>query len=76
MASLEAEAMVVAEVITMDAVMVGPIIEAVTTTNTISIMVMMMSTRQINMAHLAHYAVVITIPPNIVLRESMISMTP
>ena len=75
MASLKAEAVVVAEVITMDAVMVGPIIEAITTTNTISIMVMMMSTRQINMAHHVHYVVTITTPPNIVLRENMISIT-
>ena len=74
MANLEAEAMVVAEVITMDAVAVGPIIEVTTTTNTISIMVIMMSTRQINMAHHVHYVVVITIPLNIVLRENMISM--
>ena len=44
MANLEGEAMVVVEVITMDVVAVGPIIEAITTTNTISIMVMMMST--------------------------------
>ena len=50
MANLEAEAMVMAEVITIDAVVVGPIIKVTTTTNTISIMVMMMSTRQINMA--------------------------
>ena len=75
MANLEAEAMVMAEVITMDTVMVGPIIEVITTTNTISIMVMMMSTRQINMAHHVHYVVAITTPPNIVLRENMISMT-
>ena len=47
MDNLEAEAVVVAEVITVDTVAVGPIIEA-TTTNTISIMVVMMSTRQIN----------------------------
>ena len=75
MANLEAEAMVVAEVITMDVVMVGLIIEAITTTNTISIMVMMMSTRQINMAHHIHYVVAITTPPNIALRENMILMT-
>ena len=74
MVNLEAEAMVVAEVITVDAVMVGPIIEVTPTTNTISIMVMMMSTRQINMAHHVHYVVVITTPLNIVLRENMISM--
>ena len=74
MANLEAESMVMAEVITMDTVMVGPIIKATTTTNTISIMVMMMSTRQINVAHHVHYAVDILTPPNIVLRENMISM--
>ena len=74
MVNLEAEAMVVAEVITMDAVMVGPIIEVTPTTNTISIMVMMMSTRQINMAHHVHYVLVITTPLNIVLRENMILM--
>ena len=75
MANLEAEAMVVAEVITVDAVTVGPIIEVTTTTNTISIMAMMMNTRQINMACHVHYKVVITTPLNIVLRENMISMT-
>ena len=74
MANSEAEAVVKAEVITMDAVAVGPTIEATTTTNTISIMVMMMSTRQINMAHHVHYVVDIITPPNIVLRENMISM--
>ena len=75
MANLEAEAMVMAEVITVDAVLVGPVIEAITATNTISIMVMMMSTRQINMAHHVHHAVAITTPQDIVLRENMISMT-
>ena len=75
MANLEAEAVVVAEVITTDAVMVGPIIEAITTTSTISIMVMMMGTRQINMIHHVYYAVAIITPPNIVLRENMILMT-
>ena len=74
MVNSEAEAVVMPEVITMDTAMVGPIIEATTTTNTISIMVMMMSTRQINMAHHVHYAVDIITPPNIVLRENMISM--
>ena len=75
MANPEAEAVVMAEVITVGAVMVGPIIEAITTTNTVSIMVMMMSTRLINMVHHVHYAVAITTPPNTVLRENMISMT-
>ena len=58
MANLEAKAMVMAKVITMDAVMVGPIIKVTLTTNPISIMVMMMSTRQINMVHHVHYAVI------------------
>ena len=40
MANSEAEAVVMVEVITVDTVSVGPIIEATTTTNTISIMVM------------------------------------
>ena len=40
MVNLEAEAVVMAEVITVDAVMVGPIIEVTLTVNTISIMVM------------------------------------
>ena len=74
MANSEAEAMVMAEVITMNTVVVGPIIEATPTTNTISIMVKMMSTRQINMAHHVRYAVDIITPQNIVLRENMISM--
>ena len=74
MANLEAEAVVVAEVITTDIVTVGLIIEAITIINTISIMVMMMSTRWINMAHHVHYAVAIITPPNIVLKENMILM--
>ena len=74
MANLEAESVVMAEVITTDVVMAGLIIETITTINTISIMVMMMITSLINMAHHVHYVVVIIIPPNIVLRESMILM--
>ena len=74
MANLEAEAMVMAEVITADVVMAGLIIKAITTINTISIMVMMMITSLINMAHHVHYVVAIIIPPKIVLRESMILM--
>ena len=74
MANLEAEAMVMAEVITVAVVMVGPIIEVMLTTNIISIMVMMMSTRQTNIVHHVHYVVVITTPLNIVLRENTISM--
>ena len=72
MANLEAEAMVMVEVITMDAVVADLIIEAITTIHTISIMVMMMTTSWINMAHHVHYVVAIIIPPNIVLRENMI----
>ena len=48
MANLEAEAMVVAEVITVAVITAGQIIEVILTTNTISITVMMMSTRQTN----------------------------
>ena len=75
MANLEAEAVVMAEVITADVVTAGLIIKAITTVNTISIMVMMMSTRQINMSHHVHYVVAIITPSNIVLRESMTLMT-
>ena len=74
MANLGAEAMVMVEVITMDAVTAGLIIEAITTINIISIMVMMMTTSLINMAHHVHYVVAIIIPPNIILRENMILM--
>ena len=75
MANLEAEAVVMVEVIIMDAVMAGLIIEAITTINTISIMVMMMNISPINMVHHVHYVVAIIIPPNIVLRENMILTT-
>ena len=75
MAILEAEAMVVVEVITTDVVTAGLIIEAITIINTISIMVMMMTTSLINMVHHVHNVVAITTPPNIVLRENMILMT-
>ena len=74
MTNFEAEAVVVPEVITMAVVTVGPITEVILTTNTISIMVMMMSTRQTNMVHHVHYVVVITTLLNIVLRENTISM--
>ena len=71
MANLEAED---AEVITMAVVMAGPIIKVILTTNTISIMVMMMSTRQTNIVHHVHYVVAIITSLNIVSRENMISM--
>ena len=74
--NLEAEGVVMVEVITTDVVVAGLIIEAITTINTFSIMVMMMITRLINMVHHMHYVVAIIIPPNIVLRESMILMIP
>ena len=74
MANSGVEAVVVAEVITLDVAMVGLIIKVIPTTNIISIMVMMMNTRQINMAHHVLYVVVTTTPLNIVLRENMISM--
>ena len=74
MANLEAEAMVMTEVITVDTVMAGPIIEVTITSNAISIMVVIMSTRLINLAHLVHYVVAIITPLNIVLGENMISM--
>ena len=62
-ANLETEAVVMAEVITMDTVTAGLIIEAITTINTISIMVMMMITSLINMVYHVHYVVGIIIPP-------------
>ena len=71
MANLEAESVVMVELITMDAVMAGLIIEVITTTNTISIMVMIMTTSLNNMAHHVHYVVATITPPNIVLRENM-----
>ena len=73
MVNLEAEAVAVAEAITTVVVAVGPIIKAMLIINIISIMVMMMSTRQINMVHHVLYAVAIIILPNIVLKGSMTS---
>ena len=74
MVNLEAEAVAVAEAITMVVVAVGPIIEAMLITNIISIMFMMMSTRRINTVHHVLYAVAIITLPNIVLKDSTISM--
>ena len=71
MANLEAEAMVMVELITVDVVMAGLIIEVITTTNTISIMVMIMTTSLSNMAHHVHYVVATITPSNIVLRENI-----
>ena len=74
MAIPEVEAMAKAEAIITAVVMVGPFTEVMLTINTISIMVMMMSTRQSNMVHHVHYAVAIITLPNIASRESMKSM--
>ena len=73
--NLEAEAMAKAEAIITAMVMVGPIIEAMLVINIISIMAMMMSTRQTNKVHHVLYAVAIITLPNIVLKGSMASMT-
>ena len=70
MAILEAEGMVMVEVITVDVVMAGLIIEVITTINTISIIVMIMTISLSNMAHQVHYVVATITPPNIVLREN------
>ena len=72
--NVEAETVVEAEAIIMVMVTVGPVIKAIRIINTISIMVMMMSTRQINMVHHVLSAVAIITLPNIVLKESMTSM--
>ena len=74
MANLEVEAMAEAEVITVAMVTTSSIIKVILTTNTISIMVMMMSTRQINMVHHVHYVVAIITLLNIALRENVISI--
>ena len=73
--NLEAEAMAKAETITIAVVVVGLIIEAMLIIDIISIMVMMMSTRQTNTFHHVLYAVAIITLPNIVLKGSMTSMT-
>ena len=75
MDNLEAEAVAKAEAVIMAVVVAGTIIKVMLITNTISIMVMMMSTRQINMVHDVHYAVATIILLNIALRENMILMT-
>ena len=57
-----------AEAITAAVVTVGLIIEAMLIINIISIMVMMMSTRQTNMGHHVLYVAAIITLPNIVLK--------
>ena len=74
MDNLEAEAVAKAEAITTAMVVVGLIIEAMLIINIISIMVMMMSTRQTNTVHHVLYAVAIITLPNTVLKGSMTSM--
>ena len=74
MDNLEVEVMAEAEAITAAMVMVDLIIEAMLTINIISIMVMMMSTRQTNMVHHVLYVVATITLPNIVLKGSMTSM--
>ena len=74
MDNLEVEAMAEAEAIIAAMVMVGLIIEAMVIINIISIMVMMMSTRQTNTVHHVHYVVAIITLPNIALKGSMTSM--
>ena len=73
-ANLEVEAMSKVEAIIAAVVLAGLIIEVMLTINTISIIVMIMSTRQINMVHHVPYVVATITPLNIVSRESMISM--
>ena len=72
MVNQEAKAVAVAEAITMVMVTVGQIIEAMLIINIISIMLMMI--RRINTVHHALYVVAMITLPNIVLKESMISM--
>ena len=74
MDNLEAEAMAKAEAVIMAVVAVGPFIKVILITNTITIMVMMMITRQINMVHHMHYVVATIILLNIALRENMTLM--
>ena len=73
-AILEVETVAESEAIIMAMVAVGPIIEVLLAINTISIMVMQMSTRQSNMVHHVHYVMAIITLPNIASRESMTSM--
>ena len=73
MDNLEVEAVAKAEAIIAAVVTVGLIIEAMLIINIISIMVMMMTTRQTNMVHLVLYVVPIITLPNIALRGSMTS---
>ena len=69
---IEAEVVVAVVVIITEVTAVDEaIIEAITVTNTINIMHMMMVHRWSNMAHHAHFAVVLTTLLSTVLKESM-----
>ena len=72
-AILEAEVMAKAEAIIVAMVEVGLVIEVMLIINTISIIAMIMSTRQSNMVHHVHYVVDVITLLNIVPRESMTS---
>ena len=74
MDNLEVEAMAEAETIIVAMVTVGLIIQTMLIINIISIMIMMMSTRQANMVHLVLYVVALITLPNTALRGSMTSM--
>ena len=74
MDNLEAKAVAEAEATTAAVAVVGLIIEAMLIINIISIMVMMMSTRQTNAVHHVLYVVATITLPNIVLKGSMKSM--
>ena len=72
MAIIEAEVVVaVAETISDPAVMGEAVIEAIIITNAINITHMMKDHRSNNMAHHAHFAVVLIILLNIALKENM-----
>ena len=68
MDNLEAEAVAKAKAITTGVVTVGLIIKAMLIINIITIMVMMISTRQINTVHHVLYAVAIITLSNTVLK--------
>ena len=75
MAIIEAEVVTAMEETILDPVVVREaVIKAVTILNTINITHMMMDYRLNNMAHHAHFAVVLIILPNIVLNENMTSI--
>ena len=77
MAIIEAEVVVaMVETISDPAVKRETIIEAITITNTINITHMMMDHRLNNMAHHAHFVVVLIILLNIALKENMTSVIP